>query len=1485
MSQSTAQETYLRVGIDGTGAASGARVVQRSLDDISSSAGNTISQVSRLKDVVVGAVAAFAGWKASELIKDTTMLAARVETLGVVMGAVGKNLGYTNSQMQGYAKGVAAMGITTEASRQSVIRMGQASLDLAESQNLARIAQNAAVIANTNSSDAFDKMILGMSTGQAIILHHMGLMVNFEKGYQNLAKSLGKSTEALTEEEKAQARLLEVKRSAVNIDGAYAASMTTAGKAVQSLNRFTQELKLSMGEVFLPTLTAAVFAFTDGLKYVSAHVNDIKSAAGALVAIGLTVYFARLAETVATAVSAEVAYQRAVLSGAAVTLGSAEAKAQQAGATLAATQATASDTAAKVEAIKVGMAYQAEAVAAAEAQVQTVTGIVAEAAARRELIVAQATQASILATLTTAEAANLEAQAALTTATSAHTAALGAATLGGRVLTGVMGGLKAAMALVGGEIGLIVIAVTAATYAWVKYSEAAAEAQDQKNKRSADTTTARLVQENKELEKSIKLMSQTPEQKVQESATRQAMEMVTWKKEELELTQKIADSKERNASSIYEDKETPVLEHRLWLVQRELEYAPKLYEEQKRLLEQQATLQKAQHTHQDEEENKKYLAAERSLNEAILQSDLDLLKKEGELKLDQLEFNNSRGLVTIQDYYARRYQLVDEATTAELALISARENEMEAAAASAKDPVEKLKYEKELVELTKKANDVTMSFNKEVQKMGNDQLKATEDQERAVNSVLDANQRLRSEYLSLIGVRKEYVALQDEIYTASRKEQDLALEITKSVGDPLRKQALEQQLYLERGVTAEKQDQLRLQLAVSLQNDQFFLKQQQVNLLKQQGHEKEAFDQQKSLDLDKLQFDFQAKMIGYQKQLNAVRELGLENEADLVRQNMALYMELYQQNQVDIQNRPMSSSTPTGAVGGTSTTNWSGLNGTYTRPVGVAGTIDGSAATAAAQQAAEAWQRAQEAARSLADDLSVRVLRVKGLENEATLQALRLDQQEELNRALSAGVDTTALLIVQQLEYNKTVLEMQEEANENAASAQYAYLQAKAAAEGTYYGEGLDLLRHTEEEAVKLFETTRNKLEEIISDYADSVSEALSQVADAIRSLRGIAADLRASAGRVGGSLASPESSYLSARLEYTQLANLALSGDTAALGKLGGSAERFIGASQSYYASGPQAATDAASVQSVLAQAAAVADGLADALTPQETLLTQQLEVLGAIRDAIKIDSVSELQKQVVALNVNNDKLTSTNTSLSSVSLNTGNTASNVLSQLTALTTLGTKTDAVRTSVTDYATTYISKTDASKAVLDSVALSASAEATKAATIATNTAAISTVAANTGSSGSTAVSHLNSIDAKTKLLKGVFVTRQAGTYTSGTAWETLDTTYTYYKKGGYYPGGSAIMGEEGPELVDSSPGYVYTAQQTKRILERATSPQEDNHETIIELRAQTRELKALVRVGAISGQELLRELKRLSAELAEIRAKAQLDASAPGRAA
>lgn len=231
-------------------------------------------------------VAAAAG---GALLMSSTQLAARVETLGVVTVQLGKNVGYSKEQIRELEKAVSDEGITLQAARQSIARMIQANIDLSKATELASLAQNAAVIAGTNSSEAFDMLVTSLATGQVRMLHTMGIQVLYEDGYKKLAATLGKTTEELTEVERAQARLDIVLEGGKNIAGAYDAAMDTAGKKVTSLARHIEESRRALGEAWLPLYASAIDAITNSLKVWEGLDQDTKSVISTLLGMGTAI--------------------------------------------------------------------------------------------------------------------------------------------------------------------------------------------------------------------------------------------------------------------------------------------------------------------------------------------------------------------------------------------------------------------------------------------------------------------------------------------------------------------------------------------------------------------------------------------------------------------------------------------------------------------------------------------------------------------------------------------------------------------------------------------------------------------------------------------------------------------------------------------------------------------------------------------------------------------------------------------------------------------------------------------------------------------------------------------------------------------------------------------------------------------------------------------------------------------------------------------
>lgn len=267
------------------------------LDDLTKAGGRaegatnnlTLSSL-KLSSVLKTIAGLWAAQQIASYIKEATLLNARHETLGIVMGVVGQQAGYNKTQMDGYTDALRAQGITMVEARQTVISMAQAEIDLAQASKLARVAQDAAVIGGINSSEALNRMVYGIKSAQVEVLRTIGLNVNFEASYQKLAAQINKKVDALTEGEKAQARANAAMEAGTLIAGSYEAAMTTAGKQLTSLARYEEDLKVIIGEVFNDALVVAVEGYTSALKGATAEAKAL-SAAGDFREWGNTVVY------------------------------------------------------------------------------------------------------------------------------------------------------------------------------------------------------------------------------------------------------------------------------------------------------------------------------------------------------------------------------------------------------------------------------------------------------------------------------------------------------------------------------------------------------------------------------------------------------------------------------------------------------------------------------------------------------------------------------------------------------------------------------------------------------------------------------------------------------------------------------------------------------------------------------------------------------------------------------------------------------------------------------------------------------------------------------------------------------------------------------------------------------------------------------------------------------------------------------------------
>ncbi|SFJ12513.1 hypothetical protein SAMN05428978_11191, partial [Nitrosomonas sp. Nm34] len=244
-------------------------------DEMNKSASSLARGLDLIKTGVVGLVAGLGTINLISLSSEAATLSQRYDELGIVMRTVGNNAGLSAQEIEETARAVQKAGISMVESRSVVSQLITSNIDLAKATQLARAAQDAAVIGQINSSEALERLIHGITSAQIEVLRGIGINVNFENSYKELADQLGVTTAELSEQQKMQARVNIVLEEAVKNTGVYEASLGNAGKMMRSTQRLSDDLKTKIGGLFDQVSLYAVTQYSNTLKSLNKTIDEL----------------------------------------------------------------------------------------------------------------------------------------------------------------------------------------------------------------------------------------------------------------------------------------------------------------------------------------------------------------------------------------------------------------------------------------------------------------------------------------------------------------------------------------------------------------------------------------------------------------------------------------------------------------------------------------------------------------------------------------------------------------------------------------------------------------------------------------------------------------------------------------------------------------------------------------------------------------------------------------------------------------------------------------------------------------------------------------------------------------------------------------------------------------------------------------------------------------------------------------------------------
>ncbi|CAB5220399.1 hypothetical protein UFOVP238_44 [uncultured Caudovirales phage] len=263
-------EAVVRYTADATGLIQGTNQATASLKALQLASNQGASSLKRMGEVAAGIgiyqVLTHATSAVVNFTKAAVESAARTEEMNFALSVIGRNAGETSGGIEKQRIAIQKLGIETSVAQQTLAEFMRNGLQSADAAKVARVAQDAAVVSATNSSESLQNILYGIVTRQTEVIRNAGVTVSLESAFQQAAASKNKTTDALTENEKTQAAVNAVIREGATLEGTYEAAMESASKQLRSRVRLVSDLKDSVGSMGTPLFTSWVFGVNDMIK-------------------------------------------------------------------------------------------------------------------------------------------------------------------------------------------------------------------------------------------------------------------------------------------------------------------------------------------------------------------------------------------------------------------------------------------------------------------------------------------------------------------------------------------------------------------------------------------------------------------------------------------------------------------------------------------------------------------------------------------------------------------------------------------------------------------------------------------------------------------------------------------------------------------------------------------------------------------------------------------------------------------------------------------------------------------------------------------------------------------------------------------------------------------------------------------------------------------------------------------------------------------
>lgn len=266
----------IALGLKDKNFSSGMKNAQQSVNQLRTSADATVRSLSTLDKALTaaGAAAGTAAYAMINLGKRAFDVAADVSEMNVAMDAIEKSNKMTAGSISEAADAIRAQGIEMKAAQEIAVLFTQGQIDLASAAKVARVAQDLAVLSQSNSTATAQTLAYAIQTGNSRLLKSAGITKYASEAYSDYAIVLEKTVNDLTNTERQQAIVNMILSEGEKVAGTYTAAMEEPGKVLRSFPRLLNDMQLAMGDVLLSGFGPMIKAAYDTTKAFSKMFRD-----------------------------------------------------------------------------------------------------------------------------------------------------------------------------------------------------------------------------------------------------------------------------------------------------------------------------------------------------------------------------------------------------------------------------------------------------------------------------------------------------------------------------------------------------------------------------------------------------------------------------------------------------------------------------------------------------------------------------------------------------------------------------------------------------------------------------------------------------------------------------------------------------------------------------------------------------------------------------------------------------------------------------------------------------------------------------------------------------------------------------------------------------------------------------------------------------------------------------------------------------------